>query len=403
LSGASTAPLRILLLAPQPFFEARGTPLAVRALVHALRAQMHAVELWTYPRGADVALDGATQRRSLDLPVGRVPPGFSWAKVWLDGPFSLAAWWRMRFGRFDCVHAVEEAAYLVAPWARMLAMPLVVDMDSAIPEQLASARIPMARRLAAFAARCERFTLGQATAVFSICDELSARARTLAPQTAVFQIEDPPLVAAADLPQGAPVDTLRQALDLPERPVILYSGNFEPYQGVELLLDAARFLPGVSFVFMGGEAREIDALRIRAAHLHVKERVVFTGKRPPEDLPLFLALASVLVSPRLGGTNTPFKVYTYLASGKPLVATRVASHTQLLDESRAWLCEPTAADLARVIHQALNEPRQAAERAARGRALIESRYGLDAFQAKVATAYAYIAQAIAVRRGARTP
>ena len=43
----------------------------------------------------------------------------------------------------------------------------------------------------------------------------------------------------------------------------------------------------------------------------------------------------VLASPRRHGQNTPFKVFTYLASGKPLVATRIPTHTQLLDDSLA--------------------------------------------------------------------
>ena len=43
----------------------------------------------------------------------------------------------------------------------------------------------------------------------------------------------------------------------------------------------------------------------------------FAGKRPPAELPRFLALADVVASPRRKGVNTPFKVYTYLASGRP--------------------------------------------------------------------------------------
>ena len=45
-------------------------------------------------------------------------------------------WWRMAVGRFDVVHAVEEAAHLAAPLARLLRLPLVVDVDSSIPAQM---------------------------------------------------------------------------------------------------------------------------------------------------------------------------------------------------------------------------------------------------------------------------
>ena len=97
----------------------------------------------------------------------------------------------------------------------------------------------------------------------------------------------------------------------------------------------------VRFVtFMGGEPLEAAALATRVAA--EGGRCVFAGKRPVSELPQFLALADVLVSPRRTGGNTPFKVYTYLASGKPLVATRIPTHTQLLDDTLATLTEPTA-------------------------------------------------------------
>src|SRR5512138_2215493 len=119
----ASAPLRILVLAPQPFFEVRGTPLAVRALVTVLGEMGHAVDLLTYPRGADVALPGVRHLRSLRLPVGHVRPGFSLAKVLLDGPFIVEAALRIASGRYDVIHAVEEAAHLVAPIARLTRTP----------------------------------------------------------------------------------------------------------------------------------------------------------------------------------------------------------------------------------------------------------------------------------------
>src|SRR5262245_36479745 len=103
--------LRILFLAPQPFFEVRGTPLAVRAMVEALAGFGHSVDLLTFPQGAPAELPGVTHLRSLPLPVGRVRPGASMAKLLLDVPFMAEAAWRMANGDYDVVHAVEEAAH----------------------------------------------------------------------------------------------------------------------------------------------------------------------------------------------------------------------------------------------------------------------------------------------------
>ena len=381
--------MKILLLAPQPFFEVRGTPLAVLAMARALTGLGHQVDLLTFPQGADVEMPGLRHERSLRLPVGRVRAGPSLAKLVLDVPFMLEAVGRMTFGGYDVVHAVEEAAHLAAPVARLLRLPLVVDVDSSIPEQLRYSGFAARGPLPWLAERLERHALRHSSAVITVCASLTEGVKARVPLARVFQIEDPPLVDAA-APPSAEVERLRGELGLGSQPVVLYSGNFESYQGVDLLVDAAGLVPEARFVFMGGEPSEIDAMRARAGGAG---RVVFSGKRPPSELPAFLALAEVVVSPRSRGANTPFKVYTYLASARPLVATRIATHTQLLDDSLAFLVEPTPAGLAAGIRQALADPVEARARADRGRALIEREYSPARFAEKVARAYDAVEEA----------
>jgi glycosyltransferase involved in cell wall biosynthesis len=384
--------LRILFLAPQPFFEVRGTPLAVLALLRALSGLGHRVDLLSYPQGEPVELPGLVHRRSLRVPgVGRVRAGPSLAKLALDVPFALQAFWRMAVGRYDVVHAVEEAAHLAAPLAGLLRLPLVADVDSSIPDQLRYTGFATRGPLLWLAAALERRALRQAAAVITVCGSLSEGVRRTAPRARIFQIEDPPLSDLRAPPAPEAVAALRASLRLSALPVVLYSGNFEPYQGVELLVDAAARVPEAQFVFMGGETAEIAALRARAGSAGAAPRCAFSGKRPPAELPAFLALADVVASPRLRGENTPFKLYTYLASGKPLVATRIPTHTQLVDDSLAILAEPSAEGLAAGIRQALARPDDAAARARRARELIDREYSASRFAEKVRDAYAAIA------------
>jgi glycosyltransferase involved in cell wall biosynthesis len=352
------------------------------AMVKALAGLGHQVDLLTYGQGEDVELGGVRHLRSLRLPVGRVKPGASAAKLVLDVPFMAEAAGRLAFGGYDVVHAVEEAAHLVAPLARLFRVPLVTDVDSAIPEQLRESGFARRGPLLWAAERLEAHALRRAAAVVTVCDSLTDRVRAIAPGVAVFQVEDPPLVSG-EPPLASAVHALRASLGLGPGPVALYSGNFEAYQGVDLLADAAALLPGVQLLFMGGEPAEIEALRVRAGR-----GAVFAGKRPPSELPVFLALADVLVSPRRQGRNTPFKIYTYLASGRPLVATRIETHTQLLDDELAFLVPPTAEGLAAGIRQALGDPAEAARRAGAGQALLEQRYSTTRYAQKVAAAYA---------------
>jgi len=72
-----------------------------------------------------------------------------------------------------------------------------------------------------------------------------------------------------------------------------------------------------------------------------------------------VSLSDILVSPRLKGTNSPLKIYSYLRSGKPIVATRHITHTQILSDSVSVLVEPNPDDFADGILSILDDqPRQ---------------------------------------------
>src|SRR5438094_8775061 len=232
-------PLRILFLAPQPFFEVRGTPLAVLAMTRALCELGHRVDLLTYPQGEAIEVPGLVHRRSLRLPVGRVRAGPSLAKLLLDLPFMAEAAWMMARGRYDVVHAVEEAAHLAAPFARLFRLPLVADVDSSIPAQLSHSPLARGGILPRLARALEAHAFRHAAAAITVCPRLTDGVRAQAPHTPVFQVEDPPLVDPAVRPEPRDVARLRETLGLAAGPVVLYSGNFEPYQGVDLLVEAA--------------------------------------------------------------------------------------------------------------------------------------------------------------------
>jgi hypothetical protein len=183
--------LRILFLAPQPFFEVRGTPLAVLHLTRALAGLGHEIDLMTFPQGQAAPTDGVRHIRSLRLPVGRVKAGPSLAKMLLDVPFMAEAALRLAFGRYDVVHAVEEAAHLVAPFARLLRVPLVMDVDSSIPDQLRYTGFATRGPLVWLAEALERNALRHAAAAVTVCTSLTDGVKRRAPGLAVFQVEDP--------------------------------------------------------------------------------------------------------------------------------------------------------------------------------------------------------------------
>jgi glycosyltransferase involved in cell wall biosynthesis len=382
-------PLKILVIAPQPFYQERGTPIATRMLIEALQAAGHAVDVLTYHVGDDPKIAGVRVFRAPTVPfVREVPIGFSLRKVLCD----LALLWRLvtltRRHRYDVLHAVEEAVFL-SLLVRGLRSRVVYDMDSSLPEQLLG-KFGALRVVDGVLRRFERFAIARSDLVLAVCEDLATRARGYATNTPVDVVEDVSLLGN-DV-AGGTVENLRQ--ELPDGALLaLYVGNLERYQGVDVMLDALAKLgsPPIKFVAIGGTPESVAAYRARAAALGLGSTAAFLGARPISELGAYLAQADVLVSPRLSGHNTPMKLYSYLAAGKPILATRIRSHTQVLSDETAMLVGPTAAELAHGVDTLLRSPVLRERLGLAARRLAATRYSLTQFRASIATAYRRLA------------
>ena len=387
--------MRILLIAPQPFFAQRGTPINVRQMVQTLCEAGHEVHLATYPMGEAVRIPGLVIHRAMPIPgIHTVPIGFSWRKVVLDLALALRVWPLIAGRRFDVVHAVEESVFFALPAARLRGIPVIYDLDSWMSEQLAyGGRVKSATLLALFR-RLERLVLRGASLAITVSASLSDAVRSMEPNVRVAQIEDCPLDEALRAPDLSRVALLREQFGIGERTAIVYTGNFESYQGIDLLLDAfarvARARADAVLVLVGGSPPQIAATRTRAAALGVSERVVLAGQRPADEMPEWMAMGDVLVSPRLHGGNTPLKLYSYMWSAVPIVATELPTHTQVLDASAAVLRAPTPDDFAGGILSVLEDPARFAPIGAAARARVARDYSREAFSRKLLAAYAGI-------------
>jgi glycosyltransferase involved in cell wall biosynthesis len=138
----------------------------------------------------------------------------------------------------------------------------------------------------------------------------------------------------------------------------------------------------------------VEEYRRRARQLGVAERTHFLGPRPNSLLGHFLRQADVLVSPRVKGDNTPMKIYSYLDSERPVLATRLRTHTQVLDDEIAFLVEPDPASMARGLATLLRDTELRELLAFRAKLKVEQFYGPEAFERKVNDFYGQLEQAI---------
>ena len=332
--------MKILLLAPQPFFQARGTPIAVRLVLEFLTGRGHQVDVLTYHEGSDVEIPNCRIVRIPRIPgIRNIRPGFSLKKVLCDLVMLFVCARMMHGTRYDLVHAVEESAFLAAALRPFTGVPYVYDMDSSLAEQMIDA-YPGLALVGPVLRWCEGLAVRRSAGVLTVCATLQDIARGHAPGTPVGRVEDTTLLPPGERANGAkhlPPET-------EGAPVAMYVGNLERYQGIDLLLEGFRHtldqMDRARLVIVGGRQDDIERYGRRASALGIGQAVHFLGPKPVSELGDLLREADVLVSPRLKGTNTPMKIYSYLDSGTAVLATRLRTHTQVLSDRTAYLVDP---------------------------------------------------------------
>src|SRR6266516_1304063 len=111
-------------------------------------------------------------------------------------------------------------------------------------------------------------------------------------------------VIAGAMPQACSISAneLAAQYNTLGRQVILYTGTFEAYQGLDLLVEAAPIVldvkPATTFLCLGGKETQIAALQRQAVHDGVAHCFIFPGPVSPEEVERHFALADVLVSLR---------------------------------------------------------------------------------------------------------
>ena len=381
--------MRALVIAPEPFFTPRGTPLSVYHRTAAMAELGVDVDLLTYGQGRAIDLPGVRIVRIPVLPFLReAPAGPSLTKLFLD--LFIVAWAvaLLLRHRYDMVHAHEEASFFCVALRPLLRFRLIYDMHSSLPSQLSSFRFSDSRLLLGLFRWLEHQALSRADAVITICPALAVYATEHGvAEERHFLIEnsllDPVRLVGGESSEPPP--------DVPEPPegseLVVYAGTLEAYQGIDLLLEAVSLLapriPRLWLLVLGGTPDQVARYRRRAARLGLAERCRFAGRVPQQTARDWIARARVQISARIAGTNTPLKLYEQLASGVALLATKVHSHTQVLDDDVALLVEPEPQALADGLARLLEDAPLRAGLAERARRRYAERYSREHYFARM--------------------
>jgi len=394
--------MKLLFLAPQPFFQERGTPIAVRLALQVLTERIsrqqrtgvaQQIDLITYAEGAAIELPGVSiQRIPTPSFLKGVGPGISFKKLLCDVVFlfSTINTIRRKKADYDLIHAVEESVFIAWLAKKLFGIPYVYDMDSSLALQLTEKWFllkPLYPILSAF----EKLVVRNSDAVVPVCDALAAIAERHGSKfTSVLNdisLLNPEL-------KESQIDLRKELALEPDTKLIVYIGNLEGYQGVDLLLQGFAELAKVEstsrLVIIGGKDEHIEHYKARAKDLGAAERVLLAGPRPLASLDNYIMQADVLVSPRVKGNNTPMKIYSYLHSGKPVVATNLPTHTQVLNPNIAELCEPNPKAMAQALLKLLSNQSYAQNLGKSARIFAERRYTFENFSRTLNEIYDYL-------------
>jgi glycosyltransferase involved in cell wall biosynthesis len=241
------------------------------------------------------------------------------------------------------------------------------DVAAALPDLVATATRPSARKLQRLAqreARVWRGADGYITITAALRAELEARHGVRA--------------RLAVIPDGVRIDaagSVREALETQPtaEPVVAYAGHLYAWKGVDVLLEALARVAKARGLIVGGHAKEPDLGRLKAlaARLGIADRITFTGMVEPARVARFLRQADVLGLPNPASAistrfTSPLKLFEYMAAGRPIVASDLPSIREVLHHEVDALLVPPGdpAALAAAIERLITDPALSARLAA---------------------------------------
>jgi len=280
--------------------------------------------------------------------------------------------------RYDLIHTHEEAGFFSIPLAAVFHTRHLYDMHSCLPRQLQNFNFGNYRPIVKLFKLLERWLIKTCDGVITIGVDLEEYVTDMNPAVKEVRIENLPIIFDDTTMGQWPVDNLRAKLDLNGKLAIVYTGTFERYQGLDLLFECVKIVkkhnPEVSFVLVGGTPEQVTYWQNEVREKDLEDCTIFVGTVPLEEAQIYLQLAEILISPRTEGLSVPLKIYSYLYSGKPIVATRIYPHTQVLNDETAVLVKPEKEALAQGILRLIRNPKLRRQMGLKARKLATEKY-----------------------------
>lgn len=355
--------LKILMLAPTPFFADRGCHVRIYEEARALIGLGHEVLIATYHLGRD--MDGITTVRIGQIPWYRkLAPGPSWHKPYLDILLLFKALSAARRFRPDIIHAhLHEGAFLGFFLRKLLGVPMIFDCQGSMTaEMLDHGFIRRGTLIYRLFLSLEKMVNRGADFIVTSSGKGAAdlTEQWNFPPSRVEGIIDG---VDSDVFRPFPRDEARMALGIDDnRPTVVFLGVLNSYQGIDLLLESAKILKDRGrtprFLIMGFPE---EKYRERAESLGIADLITFTGRIDYSLAPLYLCAGDIAVSPKISLTEANGKLLNYMACGLPTVVFDNPVNREIMGDAGIYGIQGNRTDFADRIEEILHDHKRRGE------------------------------------------
>lgn len=382
--------MKILLLAPHPYYQERGTPIAVDLLVNALSERGDHVDILTFHEGEDRKYDNTKIFRIKPFRrIKNIKPGFSVNKLICDALMFFKMFGIIRKNKYDLIHAVEEASFMALVAKILFGIPYIYDVDSSMTTQLVD-KYPSLKHIRALLAFIESIPMKYAKCVVPMCDALADTAKEAGAKN-TFVLKDVSLLDSCQ--ETGSVDNLRDEYEI-SGILMMYIGNLESYQGIDLMLESFQKIYNLNIdanlVIIGGTDSDVNKYIEKSKALNIADRVHLLGKKSVTHMRQYMAQADIMLSPRIKGINTPMKVYSYLDSGTAVLATNLPTHTQVMNDDIALLVDADIQSYAEGMQRLIDDKNLRERLASQAKDYIQKEHSMTTFKSKVNQLFAFI-------------
>lgn len=349
--------LRILMVAPTPYFADRGCHVRIYEEARSLRSLGHDVRIVTYHIGRD--MPGIPVIRIPALPwYAKLEAGPSWHKLYLDLLLMCKAVPLVFNFRPHIIHAhLHEGAFIGYFLKKLSGTPLILDYQGSLTgECLDHGFFSASSLMARIFRRLERMINNFADRIVTSSSAGVSELITnwgIPPERVIPVIDG----VDTDIFRPFPQHEGRQQLGIPaDIPVVAYLGVLSRYQGSDSLLDCIALLKAeqikAHFLIMGFPCEQY---RSAATARGISDMITFTGKIEYTAAPLLLSAADIAVSPKLSLTEANGKLFNYMACGLPTVVFDTPVNREVLGDTGIYARYGDAPDMAAKIVELLQD------------------------------------------------